>query len=256
MLVGTDAQEVQPALSSTGKQLAYASNASGKFQIYVRDLESGMDRQLTDLPGGATYPAWSPDDSQIVLIAGVRVAGGETGDVMTVNVTSGETRVVLGSDADAGAPAGRYFSPVFAAADLILTGDSSSLIGIRLGTLETYDIVPFNGRIPNPQDPSPAPGGNLFVFSDYCGGERQLFVARIDGTTGDTCASALPLAKLSQGVQAPSWGPDGLIAAETTDGNLALMRADGAGAAFTFIDVPGPARHPHFAPPGLTLTCP
>jgi len=46
----------QPAFSADGTQIAYASDSTGVFQIYVMDLMSHRSAQVTNEAQGATYP--------------------------------------------------------------------------------------------------------------------------------------------------------------------------------------------------------
>ena len=62
------ALDTDPAWSPDGSQLAYSSDkGGGLLQLWVRDMKTGRDRQLTHLatqPMGAT---WSPDGARIVF---------------------------------------------------------------------------------------------------------------------------------------------------------------------------------------------
>ena len=78
------------------------------------------------------------------------------------------------------------------------------------------DVVPITSRIPNPRDPSIAPDGARYVFSDYCGSGLGLYVARVDGTTGDTCAAALAI-DTGHTMVGADWGASGFIAAEVSE---------------------------------------
>jgi dipeptidyl aminopeptidase/acylaminoacyl peptidase len=48
----------QPEFSPDGRYLAYVSDASGWWQIYLHDLESGAPRQLTSIQAEHGTPAW------------------------------------------------------------------------------------------------------------------------------------------------------------------------------------------------------
>ncbi|MFF8593011.1 FG-GAP-like repeat-containing protein [Streptomyces sp. NPDC015220] len=61
---------LQPAYSPDGTKLAFTRQASGGFQVFVRDLASGQETQITADPGGVMYPSWSPDGSQLAYLAG------------------------------------------------------------------------------------------------------------------------------------------------------------------------------------------
>jgi Tol biopolymer transport system component len=48
-------------------QIAFASDRTGTPQIYLGDIAAGTAVPLTNLPGGACQPAWSPDARRIVF---------------------------------------------------------------------------------------------------------------------------------------------------------------------------------------------
>jgi len=107
-----------------------------------------------------------------------------------------------------------FISPAFAGANQILAGSRVELIAINLADGTLRDVVPNAGRVPRPQDPAPSPDGIRYAFSDVCGGTGlNLFIARIDGTTGDTCANAVGVVP-SVNLLSADWGPAGFIAAE------------------------------------------
>ncbi len=51
-----------PSLSPDGKQVAFASNRSGYWDIYILTLATGEVRQVTDTPEYDSAPTWSPDN--------------------------------------------------------------------------------------------------------------------------------------------------------------------------------------------------
>jgi TolB protein len=59
----------KPACSPDGSKIAVSAYQEGTTQIWILDLRSGSWKQLTQLPGGAYDPAWSPKDS-IIAFAG------------------------------------------------------------------------------------------------------------------------------------------------------------------------------------------
>ncbi len=61
--------QAQPAPAEGLAQIAFASDRSGRPQIYLLVVEGGEPRQLTDLPDGACQPAWSPDGTMLAFTA-------------------------------------------------------------------------------------------------------------------------------------------------------------------------------------------
>lgn len=83
------AAERFPSLAPDGKRLAYVSDESGEYQLYVKDLANQAVRRLTDFAKGMRYkPQWSPDGKQIAFID-------YQGDLYLIDPQSGQRRVVM-----------------------------------------------------------------------------------------------------------------------------------------------------------------
>ena len=83
--------DTDPAWSPDGNQLVYSSDkGGGLLQLWIRDMKTGRDRQLTNMttqPMGAT---WSPDGKRIAIfdVDGMwRAASVSVVDVATGKVT-------------------------------------------------------------------------------------------------------------------------------------------------------------------------
>jgi eukaryotic-like serine/threonine-protein kinase len=62
--LSTPALEHMPVFSPDGKWIAYASNESGRSEVYVRAFpDKAQVRRISE--GGGTAPVWAPDTSEL-----------------------------------------------------------------------------------------------------------------------------------------------------------------------------------------------
>jgi len=73
----------QAQISPDGRWLAYASNESGRYDVYVRPFPSGEGRWLISANGGSE-PTWRRDGKELYYLAG-------DGALMAVALTNGST---------------------------------------------------------------------------------------------------------------------------------------------------------------------
>jgi len=69
-LVGTAAQEFHPALSPDGHWLAYASNESGAFEVYVRPFPETSTAKWQVSTAGGSEPSWTRNGRTLFYING------------------------------------------------------------------------------------------------------------------------------------------------------------------------------------------
>jgi serine/threonine-protein kinase len=97
-LVATSALEYNPALSPDGRWLAYTSNESGQFEVYVRSFPNVEEVRKQVSTAGGTEVRWSPSGRELFYRdgAGQMVAV----DVVTDSMLSLGTQTVLFGTAD------------------------------------------------------------------------------------------------------------------------------------------------------------
>ena len=78
-LLGTPFLERNAELSPDGRWIAYQSDESGRFEIYVRPFPRVDDGRWQISTGGGTHPLWGPDGRELFYIAG-------NGALMTVPI--------------------------------------------------------------------------------------------------------------------------------------------------------------------------
>jgi len=102
--------DVSPALSPDGTQVAFASNRDGFWDLYVLVLESGEITRLTNSPGYESAPSWSPDNQWLAC----EVYLNENLEVAIVSLKDGEqepiplTEELSADHSPAWAPDGRH----------------------------------------------------------------------------------------------------------------------------------------------------
>lgn len=251
-LTDPSAQAKQAAFSADGAAMAYAALEAGVYQIHLMTLASGDIEVLTGARTGATSPAFSPDGWRLSYVTGDPEQAGNrepgAGDLVLVHLDTGDERTLIDADS-LGCCTAQALSPAFVSDSEIVVATGSAMLAVNVDTLAVRDLVPFNGRIPNPRDPAPGPDGIRYAFTDYCAGQA-LFIGRLDGSTGDTCASAKLLP--TGAAFSADWGQHGYIAAESASG-LVLVD-DGKLEAFSLPGSSG-ARNPAWFPTAPQPSC-
>ena len=256
-LTSPDVQAKQAVFSQDGTRMAYAALSEGLYQIHVLELKSTEVEQVTELPYGATAPSFSPDGQKLAFLTGD--SDGSSGnpiegqfDVVVLDLETMTARVVLTSF-EGHCCGGNVRAPTFFGNGEVVLSTGTELVGVDLQTLAVRDVMPTSGRIPNPQDPEPAPDGVRYIYADRCDGSLSLFIGRVDGSSGDSCVGATKIPQTFE-IIAPSWGTNGYIATAYKESSQGLILFNDQ--TFDKIDLPGSmgARNPAWAPESVDLT--
>ncbi len=127
VFLATDADELSPSISPDGKWLAYSSQESGRYEVYIKPFPSGPGKWQVSVDGGAR-PSWSPDGKRVYF---AHWQGGAN-ELSEVDVEVGSDlrlsapRLVLDFRADSG---GRKTIQVWRGYEM--HPDGQSVLGIR-----------------------------------------------------------------------------------------------------------------------------
>ncbi|MEN8240375.1 MAG: hypothetical protein ABFS17_00505 [Chloroflexota bacterium] len=219
--------DLEPALSPDGNQVAYSSNRTGQWDIYVLDLYSGELNQVTDDLAYNGSPAWSPDG---VWLAYEKYLDGNLDIFMqTVDHSIAETRITSHGAADfdpAWHPGGSLiaFTSTRTGAQDIHVSDIDQLG--RAGFVTNFT---HNSTI-NQNHPSWSPDGSQLAFSAPHQGYPAIYIAEyVQGSTS---------ARYLTNGSAMKWSPDSR--------NVLVLQAT---IEATFITVLDAVTHNYLLPP-------
>jgi tricorn protease len=93
-LTATPAVERDPHLSPDGRLLAFTSNRSGDWAVYVMSVEGGDPERLTWYPAPSFVRGWSPDGSRILYASGRETAPTPYDRLWTVSPEGGPSELL------------------------------------------------------------------------------------------------------------------------------------------------------------------
>ncbi|MGD8865206.1 MAG: protein kinase, partial [Anaerolineales bacterium] len=188
-------------------QIAFASNRSGKTQIYLINIDGTGIQQLTSLNDGACQPAWSPSGEQLIFTSPCRInqdiypgsslwlievdRAGNTSDPI-------QLRTAPGGDFDpAWDPNGGRIA---------FTSLRDNRPQIYRMNLDGTELVNLNDDLAQNRQPSWSPTATQIIFTSARSGQTELWLMPIDG--GE-------VQRFTPGIGGEdtyaSWSPDGTL---------------------------------------------
>jgi Tol biopolymer transport system component len=211
-----------PAWSPNGRWLSYSSDRAGKLDIWLRDLRTGGDRQLTNLPDAAAVSAtWSPDSTMLAFLD-------QTGAVHTVQMATGNIQQVYPATFEPGKPTWSADGKTLAIAAIkpysarFREGLSQILLIDRTTGAATYvDPLPYRSLQTRGDDgPVWSPDGRMMAF--VIGSVLWVMPVQADGQP-----AGAPSQLTREVTDAPTWSGDSRELLYLSAGKLRLISADG-----------------------------
>lgn len=230
--------------------LAFASDRDGDFDIYLLNVETGEQVQLTDDPSADRSPAWSPDGERIVFVSD---RAGD--DDLYVMDADGGNLITLTTDGSADhnpawSPDGHrivFAREGFTGSD-ILALDIDCIDGE--GTCEDVLETISEGRYDREPSWSPRSDELAIAAADFPGLPAAVALIGADGS------AYRPLEGTGGNDDASAWSPDGdwlaFVSNTLGDYDLWLMEPDGSGPQQLTEDT-GADVHPAWSPDGEHL---
>ncbi len=222
-------KEFQPAVSPDGKSLAFLWARTGDTspRLWVRDLASGDQRELSSQPGHHSSPAWAPDGRQLAYLR----IGAKSTEIVVAGLDRGGERVVSFLSPPAygfdqrlleWSPDGKHLAVSYASAP-------GAPLGIMLLDPETARrrvLTKPDSRAGNDVDPRFSPDGRFVTFlRSLHRGQQELY--RLDLGGGE----AAPLTRDGRQISGHDWDSRGraIYFASDRGGEFRLWRMPAKG---------------------------
>ena len=162
--------------NSTISRIAFASDRTGDWDVYVMDADGQNISNLTASLGLDTYPAWSPDGSQILF------QSDRDGNLeIYVMDADGSNQTRLTNDP------GKALWPSWSpdGKKIAFSSDRRGKLSIWMMSPDGTDAKDFSGSLLNSRYPTWNPKGDKLAYQD----DRGVWVMKHDGTEGDRIIS-------------------------------------------------------------------
>ena len=184
-ITSSDGLDLNAVFSPDGHQLAYSSDRTGAFEVYVRPLDGGgRETQVTSNRGGNLFPSFSPD-GQAMAYSALR----NTGIYRAPPPGGAVERLTRFGAQPVWSPDGKWIvflshgRPTLNTTDFYWPGVDSSLSIVAAGGGEPREITPHAKIAGGQAFPSWSRDGLEVRFVNYDPRGASLWTYRLDGET-------------------------------------------------------------------------
>jgi len=222
MIVGTQvalaatalpAQDGRPSWSPDGTRLAFQSDRSGNWEIYVLQADGSGGSRLTNNADADMSPAWSPGGRHLAF----QSDRGGGWSIYTMNADGTEVTRLATALPDGEEPA---WSPDGSRLALVSRSDGNAEIYVV--NADGSGLLRLTENAADDEHPSWSPDGTRLAFASERDGNWEIYTMNADGT-GVARLTDHPAADRS-----PAWSPDGgsIAFVSERDGNAEIYRMD------------------------------
>ena len=233
-LTNDPAEDRMPAVSPDGQYIAFTSNRSGNWDIYLMNADGGPARQLTSSENPEMHPSFSPDGTKLVYCTLGQASG--QWEMVVIDIAQPSSKKFIGYG----------FLPTWSPVDNRIVFQKGRERGTRWYSIWMIELLE-NGNISAPMEmvsaanaaaiaPNFSPDGKHIVFCTVIDPQADdntrltkadVWVMNADGT-GKARVTSGPFAHLQ-----PTWSADGSILfvsdrAGTNRSNIWALRPDRA----------------------------
>lgn len=197
-----------PSVSTDGKRIAFLSNRSGNYDVWLKDIESGKETALTSTPENENSPHFSPDGAKVVYSSSR--AGAAFGEYVITIEPGGVPGVPEKICDNCGRP---YDWSSDSRRVLSIFGNPGTVRSLRLVDLPSGEIATL---VQHPQDLLAggrfSPDGRWVSFVETTAPtRRRIFVVPTNGKMPVPQSNWIPITDGQRLDREPRWSPDGKL---------------------------------------------
>ncbi|MCA1628151.1 MAG: DUF4394 domain-containing protein, partial [Acidobacteria bacterium] len=199
-------------------KIAFASDRTGNFDIYVMDPDGGGIIRLTDDPAEDVQPTWSPDGTQIAFVSN----RDSNKEIYVVNASGGAATRLTNNPAEDISPA---WSPSLTTGRIAFVSNRDGNDEVYLMNTDGTNQTNLTQNAADDNGPAWAPSGTLLAFASNRDGDKfEIYRIGADG------ANPLRLTNNTFDDVAPAWPPGQITFQSDRDGNdeIYTINADGS----------------------------